>query len=163
MDRGEGVYSAYPHPRLARTPLRKARPLERLQDRTRPLTTGGAGGAQALQRGAGLLEFGDPSLKRRKALAGEFADTGAVLGAVEIQQFADLLESEAGRLRAADEAESPNILGTVAANPAGTGRHGKQAAPLIVAHGLDPDPGRGAEAGDRQIPFPFLSRGIFHA
>ena len=89
------------------------------------------------------------------------ADAGAVIGAVERQQFADLLEREAGRLGAADEAQPAHIVAIVAPHRAGARRHRKQAAALIVTHRLDPDPGRGAEARDGQVDL--FRRFDFHA
>src|SRR6185437_3330618 len=83
-------------------------PVERLQDRTWSLAAGRAAGAEALERRARHLQLGDAGIERLEARAGQLADAGAIAGAVERQQLADLLEGEAGRLGAADEAQAPH-------------------------------------------------------
>ena len=72
-----------------------------------------AGRAQPLERRAGLFELGDPHVQRGEAFARHLADPGAVAGAVERQQFADLLEGEARRLGAADEAQPADVARVV--------------------------------------------------
>jgi hypothetical protein len=75
----------------------KLQPVEGLDDRARPLAARGAARAEPLERGAGGFELGDAGGEGGEALARQLADAGAVVGAVERQQLADLLERDLRR------------------------------------------------------------------
>ena len=110
-------------------------------------------GAEPIERGPGLFEFGDLGVERGDALGRKRTDPGAIVGAVEREQLADLLEGEAGSLGAANEAETAQIVRTVSPDRTRARRDGKEAASLIVTHRLDADANSSAEAGDRHVRF----------
>src|SRR4051794_36500851 len=97
--------------------------LERFEDRARPLATGGAARAEAFEGGARRLELGDSGVERREPLAGQLPHPRAVVGPVEGEQLADLLEGESRRLGTTHETEAAQVLGPVAADAAGARRH----------------------------------------
>src|SRR4051794_14575027 len=102
--------------------------VEGFDDRARPLAAGGAARAEALERGAGGFELGDAGVEGVEALARQLADADAVVGSVERQQLAYLLEREARRLGAADEAQAAHILLVITPDAAAARRHVEQPA-----------------------------------
>jgi hypothetical protein len=75
-----------------------------------------------------------------------------VAGAVvELQQHRDVVEREAERLGTLDEAQPVDVRWRVEPlAPVGLRRGAEQLAPLVVANGLDADPGRGRQLADFQ-------------
>lgn len=86
------------------------------------------------------LQLVDALVEIRQLAARHFPDPRAVPGAVGAQHFADLLEREAGRLGAADEAQAAQQFVVVFAVSAGACcGHREQAPALVVTDGLRPD------------------------
>ena len=65
---------------------------------------------------ASAFQLGDPSAERLHALIRKRAGTRPVFSGVEVKQFADLFEREAGGLGVPDELQAPDMVGSVAAN-----------------------------------------------
>lgn len=109
-----------------------------------------AGSGEAGQRIAGLPQLFDLFVERGYPGPGEFARSGTVVGAVEVQQLLDLVECKTGGLRRADELEPLRVFEAVAAYLAGWPRWLRQKpAALIVANGFDPYASGPGEAADR--------------
>ncbi len=78
-----------------------------MKDRAGAVLAHRTGLCQPAQRGAGGLQFGDPAIERGETVGSQHAGPGAVVRRVQAQEFADLLQREARRLRRADEAQGP--------------------------------------------------------
>ena len=102
--------------------------VEGLEDRARSGGAGGAGLARDGEGFAGVLQFRHPRIEGSDALRGQLTNPGAVVGAVEREQLADLVEGEAGRLGGADEPQPVDVRHAVAAHFAG-GRAGSGSSP----------------------------------
>src|SRR4051812_4888567 len=117
--------------------LRPPLAVEGAEDRTGAAPHVGAGGGEAGERVAGFAQLSNLGVERRDSGTGKLARAGAVVGGVEVDQLADLGQSEAGRLGGADETEALEVLLTVAADLArGPRRLAQKSAALVIADGL---------------------------
>ena len=97
-----------------------------------------------MERTPRLFKLIDLRIQCRDALKGELARTRAIVGRIQCQQLADLLEREPGRLGGADETEAARVVSAVAPDTAACAGSVRsfglveKPATLIVAHGLDP-------------------------
>jgi hypothetical protein len=128
---------------------------ERRNDRARTDVRRPAFLCQVTQRRARALETYDFRIDRGEALVGERMDALAVVSGVERQQFGDLRQGEASRLRGADEAQPTDIIVAIAPDAAAKAgrraafRRVEQATPLIITHRFNANPGAAGEGTDR--------------
>ena len=94
---------------------------------------------QALKAIASAFQFGNADVERLDSGLSQLACARPVLSGIELEQLPDFLESEAGGLRLANEAETPDILASVAPDAALARRLIQQALALIETDRLDAD------------------------
>jgi len=107
-----------------------------------------------LQRSLNELQIGDALPHLCQLLLGNGPGFLALGAVVEFEQEGDLVQAEAQPLGRFDEAQAIERRQAIASNPAGRPiRLGQQAAPLVIAHGLDIDSGRPGQPPDGQLQF----------
>jgi len=129
----------------------------RLDYRTQALAVsrvqGGRSTSQDIETGPGRFKLRDPRIHLRKALVDDAAhvQAGWVAGIGDVEDLADLVEREAGRLRVADEREPLDHARVVVAVPGRrAGGVGEQPLGLPEAYRLR----RNAGPGD-DLPYPY--------
>ncbi len=104
-------------------------------------------------------EFRDAMFDRCQPLGHEGARRRAGAAGAQVQQPVDLVQCEAHRLCAADEAQPIDVVVVVAAGLAVAARRlGQQSAALVVAHRFDVDLGQRREASDRDEGWPLTRK-----
>ncbi len=98
------------------------------------------------------LEISDPAPSFLQPRTGDTADAAPVGAILQFQQGGHLLQAEAERLRALDEANAIHVSQPIPpVSPRRSARSGHQPAPLVVPYGLDADSRRVRNVADREI------------
>src|SRR5690606_3418074 len=124
--------------------------LKRRDERARPLLAGPAFPRQPPQRHPRRFKLRDLRIQCRQPLRRQFPRPRPVPPRIQLQQFPDLLQREARRLRPANEFQPPHVLRAVSPHAAIPLRRPQQTTPLIEAHRLHADAAFLRQTGNRR-------------
>src|SRR6185312_1575376 len=113
--------------------------LERAEDRARSGLPFGALPCQSAQTFAGALQVGYLPVELHDPARGQFACPVMVVACVQIEQFLDFVEREAGPLRVADEPQPPDVRIAITPDAVAPLRRFEQFLALVEPDGFDAD------------------------
>jgi len=90
-----------------------------------------------LERVAGAVQFRNLCIQSFNATSREIAGAAAIMARIQSLKLADFLKGEASRLRLSDEAQSAEIFGAIAPDPALARRRIEQPLALVEADRFD--------------------------